>query len=133
MVSIPDRMTFQMFNYHIRSTVTEYLNNIQQHSHENLTEFWWTEQFNMVCELIKNKTSPIIIQDKIIENALRILPENLLDSQQINQLYEFMNVAFASFIDSSYRTHFCNIQSCVGDCGYQSCGICIDVCRCATY
>ena len=35
--------------------------------------------------------------------------------------------------EETERPHYCGDDTCEWDCGYQSCGVCIDVCRCNDY
>jgi hypothetical protein len=129
-----DEVVFRWFTYHIIGMFAEYLNDIQQHSYNKLTDEWWlalVRELDIVNKLDDNSEE---IQRSILEKVLAEFPKEFLTESQTDELKKNLEATYLSFVDMCVGPpHYCRIPGCIGDCGIQSCGICIDCCRCPMY
>ena len=125
---------FHYFNFHIVATFAEYLNDVKQHCYEKLTDDWWNDCFHHFSPLIFDDTQKIDdTQKAVFDKVMNEFSKELLTEAQKKELNEFLGEAIIAYKDRfTIRCH-CKIIGCDGDCGVQSCGRCIDCCRCPMY
>lgn len=122
---------FFYFNYYIISAFAEFLNNIEQHSYNIITDTWWRECCAELVILVRdneNCTDDIHIQ--LTNKVMAEVPHIILDKKQRKELLSEIKLGCKSFIKRLNFTHYCGDPKCDWGCGVQSCGGCIDVCRC---
>jgi hypothetical protein len=122
------------FNFHIVSTFAEYLNDVEKNCYKKLTDEWWQNCAKEFVPLIRDETQKLEdTQKKLFEQVMSKFPENFLTEAQTKELTEQVGMAIKTLIDRYTPTCYCGDKSCDGDCGVQSCGFCIDCCRCYKY
>jgi hypothetical protein len=122
------------FNFHIPATFAEYLNDVEKHSYEKLTEDWWRSMAEEYVPQINADDANIEeIKKAIFDKAMAHFPEKFLTEAQNKELLELVGEAIQAFIDRFKRVCYCGDRLCEFDCGVQSCGMCIDCCRCPSY
>ncbi len=122
------------FNYYLISAVSEYLNNVEQHSYQKLTDDWWqsiAEEF--IPQFNADNKNLECIQNTIFDKVIDCFPEKFLTEDQAKELFEQIGSAIDAFIDRNRSICFCGDTECDFQCGTQSCGVCIDCCRCRDY
>lgn len=122
------------------SSIIEYLNNILQNVFDIFPDNWPIECYLKTLHMIKNLANISDIANTIKDDLFKKIPENSLNYEESEQLYQQIHNALRDFIN----THMCDIclktdcknpDTCnsVLDSGIQPCGGCIDVCRCEIY
>jgi hypothetical protein len=126
---------YHYFQFHIVATFAEYLNDVEQHSYQKLDDGeWWEDCAKEFIPLIRDETQKLEdTQKKLFEKVMSKFPKNFLTEAQTKELSEQLGMAINTFIDRSTPACYCGDKSCDGDCGVQSCGFCIDCCRCYKY
>jgi hypothetical protein len=120
------------FEFHIVATIAEFINDIEQHSYEKLTPEWWNVCYNNTVQMLEKED--VILADvtrKILDSVKQELKSDLLTQAKCAELSEQLHMAVTAFY--TIRNLFecnCGRFLCDGQCGYQDCGLCIDVCRC---
>lgn len=126
--------TFRWFNYNITPLFCECLNDVEQHSYDRLTDAWWLALFRELDIISNLEGDSEEIQKQIIEKVLAEFTEGFLTKEQTDELKKSLVACYEGFIAVVVGPlHYCRIAGCRGDCGIQSCGICIDCCRCPMY
>jgi hypothetical protein len=125
-----DIIKFHHFNYHIVGYVVEFLNDIEKYSYDTFSEEWWMDCFMKILHN-KENLDPNDTQKILLTKILNKLPNQLINTEKLNRLLEIAVNEY--FEHSENTTHLCGFRECDGNCGIQSCGVCIDCCRCYTY
>ena len=90
---------FSYFNYHIVAMFCEYLNDVQQHSYDDLTDDWWRALFselNIIDTLADCDTSDT--EKKILDRVLAKFPNDFLTEQQTNEMKTYLKEEYVKFI-----------------------------------
>lgn len=125
---------FMYFNFHIVATFAEYLNDVEQHCYEKLTDNWWKNCFNEFNPIIFNEgENDEETQSKLFTKVMSEFSKDLLTEAQKKELNTQLGDAIYAFKERFSIKCVCGIDCCDGDCGVQPCGMCIDVCRCYKY
>lgn len=125
---------FKKFNYYIVGTFAEVLNEIEQHSYEKLTDDWWKACHAEVKTLIQPPdVETEDIQQKILDKVLAEFPKDMMTAEQITMLKKILDSSYKAYYNTIHPVHYCGDWKCDWDCGVQSCGGCIDTCRCDAY
>lgn len=99
---------FRCFSYNIIGMFCEYLNDIEQHSYDKLTDDWWLALF---CELdITNKVEDDSgeIQKKILQSVLAKFSNDFFTQKHTEYLKENLESAYKSFITGvNTPPHYC--------------------------
>jgi hypothetical protein len=122
---------WQIFNYYIVGSVVEFINNVEQHSYEKLTENWWINCFKTVTQY--NNIPTEVVKLMLVNRVLNVFPKLYKNDLYMNDLYEQISHAYDNFLDACEMKHNCGLKECDGECGVQPCGVCIDCCRCDIY
>ncbi len=96
-------LVFSRFNYYIVAMFCEYLNDVSQHSYDDLTDDWWRELFselNIVDTLADCDTSDT--EKKILDRVLTKLPDNFLTDEQTNEMSKYLKEEYVKFILSVF-------------------------------
>lgn len=126
--------TFRWFNYNITSMFCEYLNDVEKHSYDKLTDAWWLALFRELDIISKLEDDSKEIRQQIIEKVLAEFDAGFLTKEQTEELSKNLSACYEGFIAVVVGPiHYCRIPGCDGDCGIQPCGVCIDCCRCPMY
>lgn len=98
-------LIFSYFNYYIVAMVCEYLNDIKQHSYDDLTDDWWLTLFNeinIIDKLVDCDTS----EEEILNRVLAKFPNDFLTGEQINEMRKYLKEAYTEFVLSAlYPVH----------------------------
>lgn len=126
--------TFRWFNYNIVGMFCEYLNDVEHHSYDKLTDNWWLTIFRELDIINNAEKNSEDIQKNILEKVQAEFSKDFLTKEQLDELKKNLQDSYQSFIiENTTPIHHCRIPGCDGDCGIQSCGICIDYCSCYRY
>lgn len=89
---------FTHFNYKVVATFSEYLNDVEQHSYDELTDDWWLSLFSEL-DVIDNVTDcdTSEIQKNILNCVLAKFPKSFLTDEQIVELKNNLNEAYNEF------------------------------------
>lgn len=122
------------FDFHIVATFAEYLNDVEQHCYEKLTDDWWKTCSNEIIPMIfDNEQNADETHNTLFTKVMSEFSKDLLTEAQKKELNTQLRDAICAFKDRFTEKCYCRNDSCSGDCGAQSCGMCIDVCRCSRY
>lgn len=123
------------FQFHIVATFAEFLNDVEQHCYETLDDDeWWEECAKEFIPIIRDETHKLEdTQKKLFEKVMSKFPEKFLTEAQTNELLEQVGMAIQAYISQFNPICYCRDPNCDFECGVQSCGSCIDVCRCRWY
>jgi hypothetical protein len=122
------------FQFHIVSTFSEFLNDIEKNSYMKLDDAWWNTCAKEFIPIILDETQKLEdTQKKLFEKVMSEFPKKFLTETQANELLEQVGMAIQAYIDRFKPVCYCRDPNCDFDCGVQSCGSCIDVCRCYKY
>lgn len=126
-------LEYKDFQFYIVAAAAEYINDIEHHSYEKLTEEWGRRCYDHVIETIE-RSDPITFEGitmLILHSVLEEFSEGFLTDDQKEELADQIDIATRAFYmnHNVVKCNCGNIQ-CDGNCGCLPCGECIDVCRC---
>jgi hypothetical protein len=122
------------FKFHIVATFAEYLNDVEKCCYQKLTDDWWENCAKEFVPTLNDTTANLNeTQKKLYTKVMSEFRENLLTETQTKELTEQVEMACQAFIDRYKPVCYCGDRTCDFDCGVQSCGMCIDCCRCYKY
>ena len=127
-------LDYDHFRYHIIATFAHFLNNIKQYSYKKLNNNWWKICAKEFVPILDDKGQTLEdTQKKLFDRVMAEFPIDFLTEAQSNKLLSLLGIVCQNFIGRPTFTCYCGDRGCDGDCGVQSCGSCIDVCRCNKY
>ena len=83
-------MTFVKFKFFVVSAIVEYLNNIEQHSYDDLTDAIWWQCYEAL--------HPSFHSNAISEIILNKLPPGLLTNYKLTKFHEIIQKGIREFI-----------------------------------
>lgn len=120
---------FEQFTYYIVSAFSEFLNDIQQHSYEKLTDKWWQSCHTEIESIIMDSNViPTDIKNILVDRVINEFSKDFLTQEQTKALKNLIYKPFRSYYIKYHNIHYCGDIDCYYDCGVISCG-CIDLCR----
>jgi hypothetical protein len=131
-----DKMSNEVyyFNYYIVAAFAEFLNNIEKGSYKNLTDEWWEDCGSDYLPMITTGQYDVpTVSNTLLDRVLAEFPTDFLTAAQKEELYYIVKEALEAFNNRYTPLCYCGYSDCDGDCGTQSCGVCIDCCRCDKY
>ena len=120
---------FKQFNYYIVAAFSEFLNDIEQHSYEKLTDNWWQTCHKEIESIIMDSdVMPTDIKNILVDKVINEFATNFLTQDQTKALKDLIYKPFEAYYIKYHRVHYCDDIDCQWDCGVLDCG-CIDLCR----
>jgi hypothetical protein len=133
------KIQYNRFDYIVIGSIMEYLNNILQSVFDVFPDNWSVKCYLKTLNLIKNLATLDDIACGIMDEIFDRIDEGSLSDLEYQQLYEHIISAMNDLVnvcDTCLKTDCKNPDECgesLMDSGIQSCGGCIDVCRCKIY
>lgn len=119
------------FYFHIVSTFLEYLNTGELKRYKKIPDEIWMTYAKEFIPLIKSQDLKIEeTKQSLFDKVMSHFDKNNLSDEGKKELLQQLSRAILAL--SSYHKPICNcgVPSCDWECGVQSCGVCIDCCRC---